>query len=192
VCVCVCVCLCVRVFVCVCVCVCLCVSVCVCIAEAEHRLSVRVCELIHIYIYKKLHELRMYKIIPYTCMQKIRSAKRTPRSAAGHVSPSRSDVVCCAPAATRGAVHPLLNSQHVQLDAVVRDDGVTAVDERGNVALIHSSSTPQRRASTSAPRKRRWEQRWRGRPVYAIQQQIAVFKTARTRHKLMFVRSNIF
>jgi len=36
----------------------------------------------------------------------------------------------------------------------------------------------------------------RGRPVYAIQQQIATFKTERTRrkhaHKPTFVRSNIF
>jgi len=100
----------------------------------------------------------MYKIIPYTCitcMQENRSAKRTLRSAAGHVSPGRSDVVHCAPAATRGAVQPLLNSRHVQLDAVVRDDGVAAVEERSDVALIRASSTPRRRASASAPRKRR-------------------------------------
>jgi len=40
------------------------------------------------------------------------------------------------------------------------------------------------------------EQRGPGRPVYAIQQQIAVFKSARTRrkhaYKPTFVRSNIF
>jgi len=40
------------------------------------------------------------------------------------------------------------------------------------------------------------EQRGRGRPIYAIQQQIAAFKTARTRrkhaYKPTFVRSNIF
>ena len=40
------------------------------------------------------------------------------------------------------------------------------------------------------------EQRERGRPVYAIQQQIAAFKTARTRrkhaYKPTFVRSNLF
>jgi len=88
-------------------------------------------------------------------MQKIRSAKRTLRFAAGHFSPGRSDVVHCAPAATRSAVQPLPNSQHVQLDAVVRNDGVAAVEERGDVALIRASSMPRRRASASAPRKRR-------------------------------------
>jgi len=40
------------------------------------------------------------------------------------------------------------------------------------------------------------EQRGRGWPVYAIQQQIAMFKTARTQrkhtYKPTFVRSNIF
>jgi hypothetical protein len=41
-----------------------------------------------------------------------------------------------------------------------------------------------------------WEQRGRGLPVYAIQQQIAAFKTERTRrknaYKPTFVGSNIF
>jgi len=43
----------------------------------------------------------------------------------------------------------------VQLDAVARDDGVAAVEKRGNVALNRASLTPGRRASASAPRKRR-------------------------------------
>jgi len=81
-------------------------------------------------------------------------AKQTLRSATGHVSTGRSDVIRCAPATTRGHVQPLLNSRHVQLDAVVRDNGVAAVEERGDVALIRASSTPRRRASASALRKR--------------------------------------
>ena len=132
-------------------------------------------------------------------MQKIGSAKWTLQSAAGHVSPGRSDVVRCAPAATRGAVHPVPNSLHVLLDAVVRDHGVAAVEERGDVALICASSTPRvvrahliRAKDIEAGR----EQRGRGRPVYAIQQQIAALKTARTprkhAYKPTFVRSNIF
>jgi len=32
-------------------------------------------------------------------------------------------------------VQPLPNSQHVELHAVARDDGIAAVEERGNVAL---------------------------------------------------------
>jgi hypothetical protein len=44
-------------------------------------------------------------------------------------------------------VQPLPNSWHIQWDAVVHDDGVAAVVERGDVALIRASSTPRRRAS---------------------------------------------
>ena len=73
-------------------------------------------------------------------MTKIRSAtwstpKQTPGSAAGHARPGKRDVGRRAPAATRGALQPLLNQRQVELGAVVRDDGIAAVEECGDVAL---------------------------------------------------------
>ena len=41
----------------------------------------------------------------------------------------------CAPATTCCALQPLQNSWHVELDAVVRDDGVAVVEEHGKAAL---------------------------------------------------------
>ena len=46
-------------------------------------------------------------------------------------------------------MQPLPNSLHVHLHAIVRDDGVAALEERGDVALIRTSSTPRRRVSAS-------------------------------------------
>jgi len=114
-------------------------------------------------------------------------------------------VVRCTPTATRGAVQPLQNSQHVKLDAVVRYDSVAEVEERGDVALHQrfiDATASRERVSTQKTLKREAgmegarEQRGRGWPVYDIQQQIAAFKTERTRHKHAYKptckRSNIF
>ena len=58
--------------------------------------------------------------------------------------------------------------------------------------MFLAQKTLKRKAGMEGTR----EQRGRRRPVYAIQQQIAAFKTERTRrkhaYKLTFVRSNIF
>jgi len=67
------------------------------------------------------------------------------------------------------------------------------VEERGDVALHPRfiDATVSRERVCSAQKTSKWEagmegareQRGRGRPVYAIQQQIAAFKTKRTRRK---------
>ena len=103
-------------------------------------------------------------------------------------------------------MQPLPNSRHVELDAVVRDDGVAAMEERGDDVLhprfIDATASRERFCSAQKTLKREAgmegarEQRGRGRPVYAIQQQIAAFKTERTRRKHTYKptckRSNIF
>jgi len=103
-------------------------------------------------------------------------------------------------------VQPLPNSRHVELDAVVRDDGVAAMEERGDDVLhprfIDATASRERFCFTQKTLKREAgmegarEQRGRGRPVCAIQQQIAAFKTERTRRKHAYKptckRSNIF
>jgi len=93
-------------------------------------------------------------------------------------------------------VQPLPNSRHVELHVVVRDDGVAAVEERGDVALhqrfIDATASRERVCSAQRMLKREAgmegarEQRGRGWPVYAIQQQIAAFKTERTRRKHVY------
>ena len=93
-------------------------------------------------------------------------------------------------------MQPLPNSRHVELHVVVRDDGVAAVEERGDVALhqrfIDATASRERVCSAQRMLKREAgmegarEQRGRGWPVYAIQQQIAAFKTERTRRKHVY------
>jgi len=75
-----------------------------------------------------------------------------------------SDVVRCAPAATRGAVHPLLNSRYVERMPLYTTTASQRWRSAATSRFIRASSTPRCRESASALRKRRssGKQAWRG------------------------------